>query len=76
MALLIFSASFWYNKIPDFIILKARNSKFHDFLIFGPTINSLLGLFMACLWLIYGLLMVDLWPIYGLNGFTDLFMAY
>ena len=42
-------------------MLEAQNSKFHDFLIFGPTINGLLGVFMAYLWLPYGLLMAYLW---------------
>ena len=40
---------------------EAENSEFHDFFIFGPTINGLLGLFMAYLWLTYGLLMAYLW---------------
>ena len=31
-----FSASEWYNKNPDFIILEARNSTFPDFLVFEP----------------------------------------
>ena len=41
-----------------------KTSKFHDFLIFGPIINGLFGLFMAYLWLI----MAYLWLIMAYYG--------
>ena len=44
-----------------------ENASRHDFWIFGPTINGLLGLFKASLWLIYGLFIAYIHIYHGLE---------